>query len=262
METTHQSTGNILSFTSTTSTTQRYDDVHFKEYTHFLLVLVSFILSLAAVMCAARIIFVYCTYKRRREETEARRHPTTTMGTETVREPERMGIENYGFSDPPPRYDQVYKEDEAPPLYESLCDFVRHNDRTLEREENAEHGIRSNNEHFRGGGNRARMMEETPAHCAIASNPNGIWSVSRPVINAGVSAPTSESNTGREVCIADSSQEIQNQLRSEIRISASSFPAAFNVQNLPVAAQAFILLSIGAVVAYELASLDGIFSYS
>ncbi|CAJ0598979.1 unnamed protein product [Cylicocyclus nassatus] len=95
-------------------------------YTGFLLVLASFTLILGGVICCARIAFMYCTFRRRREEELERARRTATTATETeqgLSYPRACGIANHAFDDPPPRYDQVYKDDEPPPLYETLGNY-------------------------------------------------------------------------------------------------------------------------------------------
>ncbi|PAV83013.1 hypothetical protein WR25_23230 [Diploscapter pachys] len=114
------------------------------DYSKYLLVLVLFILCLALVMCLARILFMYCGYKRRRfeqpdddretarrqEAEEITGHPFSYLATEA-------GRVNYGFVDPPPRYDQLFKDnaerpaagsaaiDQAPPTYDEHVTSAR-----------------------------------------------------------------------------------------------------------------------------------------
>ncbi|PAV86354.1 hypothetical protein WR25_14667 isoform B [Diploscapter pachys] len=116
------------------------------DYSNYLLVLVLFILCLALVMCLARILFMYCGYKRRRfeqpdddretarrqETEEITGHPFSYLATEA-------GRVNYGFVDPPPRYDQLFKDnaertaagsaaiDQAPPTYDEHVASARSN---------------------------------------------------------------------------------------------------------------------------------------
>ncbi|RCN44162.1 hypothetical protein ANCCAN_09850 [Ancylostoma caninum] len=145
-------------------------------YTHFLLLLISFVLTLAAVMCAARILFVYCTYKRRRRENETRRgHRTVTTATETDHSFHHSldggGIANYGFNDLPPRYDQICKEDEPPPLYESLRGLGRTSGITVEERGVTERSARAGAVHSQGGGTQIRIFEQAPSYSATDRNP-------------------------------------------------------------------------------------------
>ncbi|KAK6010720.1 hypothetical protein OSTOST_24226 [Ostertagia ostertagi] len=122
----------------TSTTTHRPEESKVDRYTQFLFLLVSSILTLAALMCVARIIFVYCSYKDAMEDffmhdyhwrQQDERHRRTQTRTVTVEAElnhgfnfaaDGGGVTNYGFTDPPPRYDQLFKREEPPPLYASV----------------------------------------------------------------------------------------------------------------------------------------------
>ncbi|KAL6726806.1 hypothetical protein Aduo_008738 [Ancylostoma duodenale] len=188
-------------------------------YTHFLLLLISFVLTLAAVMCAARIIFVYCTYKRRRGENETRRgHRTVTTATETdhsFRHPsDGGGIANYGFNDLPPRYDQICKEDEPPPLYESLRGLGRTTGITVEGV--TERSTRACAAHSQGGGTQIRTFEQAPSYCAADRNPPERRPANDTAQHLDIVATVDEVTPGveREIVVSDASQRIQNHMEA------------------------------------------------
>ncbi|WKY02335.1 hypothetical protein Q1695_015964 [Nippostrongylus brasiliensis] len=116
-----------LDVETTTTTTTSPDVTSTDKYTQFLFLLVSSILCLAALMCVARIIFIYCSYRRRRDE-ERRHTQLRAVNLEAELDnafrypPLRpdVGATNYGFTDPPPRYENLFKRDEPPPVYESV----------------------------------------------------------------------------------------------------------------------------------------------
>ncbi|VDN34964.1 unnamed protein product [Cylicostephanus goldi] len=59
--------------------------------------------------------------ERAQEELERARPAITAMETEQgLFHPRDCEIPNHGFDDPPPSYDQACKDDESPPLYETL----------------------------------------------------------------------------------------------------------------------------------------------
>ncbi|VDM75882.1 unnamed protein product [Strongylus vulgaris] len=78
------------------------------------------------------------------------------------------GVANYGFTDLPPRYDQVYKDDEPPPLYESLRNFgnVMPN--------NAESRRNTSSEQSQGVEHQVRIHERAPSYNVYGENPNDV----------------------------------------------------------------------------------------
>ncbi|EYC28518.1 hypothetical protein Y032_0007g3267 [Ancylostoma ceylanicum] len=186
-------------------------------YTHFLLLLISFVLTLAAVMCAARIIFVYCTYKRRRGENEIRRgHRTVAAATETDHSfhhpPDGGGIANYGFTDLPPRYDQICKEDEPPPLYESLRGLGRTTGIAVEERGVTDRCTRAGAVHSQGGGTQLRIFEQAPSYCATDRNPPERRPASDTSGQIDTTATTDGCGMERVVVVSDESQRIQNHM--------------------------------------------------
>nr|CDJ95306.1 unnamed protein product [Haemonchus contortus] len=111
---------------ATTSTTTPRSEDNKTNYTQFFVLLVSSILTLAALICVARILFVYCAYKRREQDEQNRRTQTRNVPVASQHNhgysfaPESGGVSNYGFADAPPGYDELFKREEPPPLYGSV----------------------------------------------------------------------------------------------------------------------------------------------
>ncbi|CAD6194127.1 unnamed protein product [Caenorhabditis auriculariae] len=81
------------------------------DLAQYMFVVVVFIVMLSLAMCAFRILFLCCNHGRRipqgGEDLFNRRQ---TVGAEEL----GRGRTNYGFTEPPPRYDQLFKQDATP----------------------------------------------------------------------------------------------------------------------------------------------------
>lgn len=171
------------------------------KYTQFLFLLVSSILALAAVMCVARIIFVYCSYKRRRNEERQRRTQTQTVSLEAALDHAFSlppGLRNFGFTaDPPPRYEQLFKRDEPPPVYESVRRPQRNQASSTVLTDSAP--VTANNQQQTANGRRPRSAVE-----ADGTDRSSIADVERST-STDIEEPTSQD-------IGTLSQEIQTHM--------------------------------------------------